>query len=110
MNTDEGDFGAGMTLIARVEGQSWARGTKGLICARRVAEMLPSLGGVAVYVVLFETGLQAELTANDLRRVFMVSMAKHPSFTGYEFKGTRELHVDFYAGRFNLIFSKRRAG
>lgn len=98
-----------MALIARGEGQSWARGTKGLICARRIAEMLPPLGGVTLYVVLFETGLQAELTAIDLCRFFMISLDRHPGFEGYEFKSTRELHVDFHERRFSTVFRKKRS-
>ena len=101
---DESIFQTGMTLIARVGGQTWARGTRGVICARRVEEMLPSLGGVTLYVVLFDTGLQAELTALDLRRFFMVAMNPHPAVAGYEFKSTRDLHVDFHAGRFGSVF------
>jgi hypothetical protein len=106
---DEGDFGPGMTLIARGDGQIWVRGTKGLICARSVAEMLPPLGPVTLYVVLFETGLQSEMTAIDLRRFFMVSLDIHPSFKGYEFGTTRDLHVDYYAGRFDSIFRRKRS-
>jgi hypothetical protein len=109
IETDEGDFGPGMTLIARGDGQNWNRGAKGVICARRVAEMLPPLGPVTLYVVLFDTGLQSELTAIDLRRFFMVSLDIHPGFKGYEFRTTRELHVDFYAGRFGSIFRRKRS-
>jgi len=103
----EADFRPGMTVVARMEGHCWARGAKGLICARRTAELLPPLGDVALFVVMFETGLQTEMTAAALRRTFLVSMDIHSSFQGYEFKSTRDLHVDFYAGRFGAIFLRK---
>lgn len=105
---DDGAFAKGMTLIARVDGQSWVRGTRGVICARRVEEMLPPLGGVTLYVVLFETGLQSELTASDLSRFFMISLDPHPGVVSYVFKSTRDLHVDFHAGRFGAVFRRKR--
>lgn len=106
-DTDEGDFGPGMTLVAHLNGPNWLRGTKGVICARRVAEMLPALGGVTMYVVLFETGLMSEMTVFELRRYFFVGLGRHPGFDGYVFKGTRDLFVDFRNGRFSSIFLRR---
>jgi hypothetical protein len=71
--------------------------------------MLPPLGGVTLYITLFESGLQAALTALDLRRrFFMVSLDAHPAVAGYVFQCAHEVYVDFHAGRFGGVFCRKR--